>query len=90
MMYGYGLGKIPVIAYAPAFGRTTEDLLKKYNCYDLVKNGLKNMYALSARDEHTKNMIFNMTGRQVPIVCDPVLLYGGGKFTVPIKKIGKK
>ena len=90
MMYGYGLGKIPVIAYAPAFGRTTEDLLKKYNCYDLVKNGLKNMYALSARDEHTKNMIFNMTGRQVPIVCDPVLLYRGGKFTVPIKKIGKK
>lgn len=90
MMYGYGLGEIPAVAYAPAFGMTTEELLKKHNCYDLVKNGLKNMYALSARDAHTKEMIFDMTGRRVPIVSDPVFLYSGSKFIVPIKKINKK
>ena len=90
MMYGYGLGGIPASAYAPAFGRTTVELLKKYNCYDLVKNGLKNMYALSARDAHTKEMIFSMTGRRVSMVSDPVFLYNGSKFIVPIKKINKK
>ena len=90
MMYGYGLGETPAIAYAPAFGRTTEELLKRYNCYDLVKSGLENMYALSARDAHTKEMIFSMTGRQVPIVSDPVVLYNGSNFEVPIKKIKKK
>lgn len=90
MMYGYGLGNVPAIAYAPAFGRTTEELLKEYDCYDLVKKGLTNMYALSARDAHTKDMIFHMTGRRVPIVNDPVLLYNGSKFMVPIKRIKKQ
>ena len=90
MMYGYGLGKTPAIAYAPAFGRTTEELLKKYHCYDLVKKGLSSMYALSARDQHTREMIFRMTGRDVPMVSDPVLLYRGRKFYVPVRKIRKR
>ena len=90
MMYGYGLGKKPAIAYAPAFGRTTEELLKKYHCYDLVKKGLSSMYALSARDQHTREMIFHMTGRDVPLVSDPVLLYSGRKFHVPVRKIRKR
>lgn len=90
MMYGYGLGKTPAITYAPAFGRTTVEELKKYNCYELVKAGLGKMYALSARDMHTKEMIFNMTGRDVPMVSDPVLLYNGERFCVPIRKIRKK
>ena len=89
-MYGYGLGKKPAIAYAPAFGRTTEELLKKYHCYDLVKKGLSSMYALSARDQHTREMIFHMTGRDVPLVNDPVLLYSGRKFHVPVRKIRKR
>lgn len=90
MMYGYGLGRCPMIAYAPAFGRTTIELLKEYNCYDLIKKGLSNMYALSARDMHTKEMILQMTGREVPLVSDPVLLYNGKKFEVPVKKIKNK
>lgn len=89
MMYGHGLNK-PAIAYAPAFGRTTEELLKQFNCYDLVKEDLSNMYALSARDTHTRDMIYHMTGRQVPLVSDPVLLYEGHDFTVPVKPIKKK
>ena len=89
MMYGYGLNK-PAIAYAPAFGRTTEQLLKEFHCYELVKSGLEKMYALSARDRHTQKMILNMTKRNVPIVSDPVLLYDGRQFIVPIKPIKKK
>lgn len=90
MMYGYGLGDIPVIAYAPAFGRTDEELLRNFNCYELVQDGLKHMYALSARDLHTQNMIDSMTDRKVPLVCDPVILYNCGKFYTAVKPISKK
>ena len=88
MMYGHDL-KVPAIAYAPAFGRTTEDTLKEYNCYDLVCDGLSNMFRLSARDTHTKEMAEHITGRDVPLVCDPVVLYSGKSFKVPVKPIGK-
>lgn len=90
MMYGHGVGDIPVIAYAPAFGRTDEEILRKYNCYDLVQTGLKDMYALSARDLHTQQMIESITGRNVPMVCDPVILYSGKKFLTKEKQIRKK
>ena len=75
MMYGYGLGDTPAIAYAPAFGRTTEDRLKQYHCYELVRDGLTKMFSVSARDKHTQEMIRSLTGREAPLVCDPVLLY---------------
>ena len=89
MMYGNGLNGKPAIAYAPAFGRTTIELLKERNCYDIVKTGLNSMYALSARDTHTQEMVYEITGRNVPLVCDPVLLYSGKQFVsdaLPIQK----
>lgn len=89
MMYGYGL-QHPAIAYAPAFGRSTVDLLKEYDVYDLIKSGLEKMYALSARDIHTQTMIEEMTGRKVSVVCDPVLLYDGHGFSVDVKPPNKK
>lgn len=90
MMYGHGIENIPVIAYAPAFGRTDEKLLRQFDCYDLVRNGLTNMYALSARDLHTQEMIRSMTGREAPLVCDPVILYGCKNFCTEVKPIQKK
>lgn len=89
MMYGHGLGQIPAIAYAPSFGRTTEELLRQYNCYDLVRDGLRGMFSLSARDTHTQEMIRSMTGREAPLVCDPVLLYHGRSFSGKVKPIGR-
>ncbi len=89
MMFGYGLGGVPAIAYAPAFGRTTEDILKEHDCWQLVSDGLKSMFMLSARDSHTRDMIKNMAGRDVPLVCDPVLLYNGSAFEGTVKPIGK-
>ena len=80
MMYGHGIERYPKIAYAPAFGRTTEELLREYQCYELVQSGLREMEFLSARDNHTRDMIRSITGREVPIVCDPVLLYDGHGF----------
>lgn len=86
MMYGHGL-KAPAIAYAPSFGRSTEELLREYGVYELIQSGLSKMYRLSARDVHTQAMIHRMTGRNVPLVCDPVILYNGTAFDVPIKRI---
>jgi len=88
MMYGNGLNK-PAIAYAPSFGRTTIEILKKYNCYEIVQEGFKNMYALSARDAHTQEMIKEITGKEVPMVCDPVLLYSGKGFVSKVPVINK-
>lgn len=88
MMYGHGLGEVPAVAYAPAFGRTTEDTLREFGCFDLVKNGLESMFSLSARDAHTREMIMSLTGRDVPLVCDPVLLYDGD-HKAQTKRIGK-
>lgn len=90
MMYGHGLGEIPAIAYAPAFGRSTEDLLREYGCYELIRSGLSSMFSLSARDVHTQEMIRSMTGREAPLVCDPVLLYDGHGFCAPVRQIRKK
>ena len=89
LMYGHGLGEIPAIAYAPAFGRTTEETLKQFDCYDLVRDGLSKMFSLSARDTHTQEMIRSMTGREAPLVCDPVLLYDCRSFYRKAKPIGK-
>ena len=89
MMYGYGLGGVPAIAYAPAFGRATENDLREHDCWELIRDGLKSMFELSARDTHTQEMIKSMTGRDVPLVCDPVLLYDGRAFTAKVKPIGK-
>ena len=84
MMYGYGL-HAPAIAYAPSFGLSTSELLKEFKVYDLIKDGLSKMYRLSARDVHTQALIQEMTGREIPLVCDPVILYSGEAFDVPVK-----
>lgn len=88
MMYGHGL-QAPAVAYAPSFGRTTEETLREFDCYDLIASGLRDMRFVSARDAHTQQMIMSLTGRNAPLVCDPVLLYDGSDFEVDIKPIGK-
>ena len=88
MMYGLGMGEIPAVAYAPAFGRTSTELLQERGCYDKVCEGLMNMHSLSARDTHTQEMIRALTGREAPLVCDPVLLYDGRAFSGKVKPIG--
>lgn len=86
MMYGHGLMQ-PVVAYAPSFGRATEEDLHRFDCYGLIQSGLRDMYALSARDLHTQQLIRSLTGREAPLVCDPVILYRGAGLRVPVRTI---
>lgn len=80
MMYGLNLKCSKVIAYAPSFGRTTIETMKERLVFDEIKFGLVNMYKLSARDTNTKNMLEKIVDREVPIVCDPVILFDINKF----------
>ena len=89
MMYGHGLGRVPAIAYAPAFGQTTEQDLEQHKCLAVVRDGLSTMFSLSARDTNTQELIRSITGREAPLVCDPVLLYDGHSFSRPVKPIAK-
>lgn len=75
MMYGHCVNTDRVFSYAPSFGQTSIDLIEKYHCKNLIASGIKNFTEISARDENTKNMIKELTGRESTIVCDPVLLY---------------
>lgn len=88
MMYGHGLGA-PAIAYAPSFGITTEETLEAHGCTEIVRSGLASMEWLSARDSHTRDMIRALTGREAPMVCDPVLLYRGQGLAEPVRPVKK-
>lgn len=88
MMYGHDLGGVPAIAYAPSFGIATLEKLEQFGCTETVRTGLAKTRFLSARDLHTQKMVETLTGREVPLVCDPVVLYSGGYNSNP-KPIGK-
>ncbi len=90
MMYGHCVSTNKMISYAPSFGQTDIQLLEKHNAKTIVAEGLKNFVDLSSRDENTKNIIEELTGRKATMVCDPVLLYDFSKTKVNFDKIPKK
>ena len=92
MMYGHGVNTSKMISYAPAFGQTNMELLEKRNAKTLVAEGLKNFVDISARDEHTKKLIEDLTGRNVMMVCDPAILheFEGDEIKTGIKLPEKK
>ena len=59
------------IAYAPSFGMA--DIDKGVPAY--VIDGLNNLNNISVRDEKSKEIIKRLTGKEVPIVLDPTLLW---------------
>ena len=75
MMYGHGVNTNKMISYAPAFGQTNMELLEKRHAKTLVAEGLKKFVDISARDEHTKKLIEELTDRDVTMVCDPAILH---------------
>lgn len=74
-MFGHGVDAKRMVAYAPSFGQTDLAKVDHWHCRTLMESGLKNFSALSARDDSTRKMLKKLTGRNVPIVCDPALLY---------------
>lgn len=75
MMYGHGVNTDYMVAYAPSIGQTDIDRIDRFHCHRLIASGLSGFHSLSARDNHTRDVVETLTGRSVEIVCDPVLLY---------------
>jgi hypothetical protein len=63
-------GKEKRIAYAPSFGR---DAVPEYNVR-IIKKYLGGFGNISVRERHGAKIIKQLTGRDVPVVLDPVLL----------------
>ena len=80
MMFGHGITAKRIISYAPSFGQTGIERIDCFGCRELMKSGLEKFSAISVRDEGSKNVIKELTGKDVSIVCDPALLHDFGAF----------
>lgn len=73
--YGYGLNK-PIISYAPSINNASvNDFKNKKNYVD----SLKNVFAVSVRDNKSKIVIDEILDRNVDVVLDPTLLFDAPK-----------
>ncbi len=75
MMYGHGLNTKLLISYAPSFGQTDYELIKKRKCLGIISAGLKKFNSLSVRDVFSRETVFKLTSLNCDVVCDPVILY---------------
>ena len=87
MMYGHCVNTNKMISYAPSFGQTNVKTLEEKHANELVKSGLSKFIDISARDENTKKVIKELTGREAQMVCDPAILH---KFNEEEIKTGIK
>lgn len=76
MLYGVGLKSTRKLSYAGSFGPTTLEDIKRHGKETAIGRALLQMDALSVRDQNSQNIVRQLTGIDVPLVCDPVLLYG--------------
>lgn len=87
VMFGHGITSGRLIAYAPSAGQTDLVRVERFGCKELLKSGLSRFRALSARDTGTQKLLHELIGVDVPLVCDPALLYD---FQHPKKECAKK
>ena len=76
MMYSHTITTPLIFAYAPVFGQTNIEEIKKHGCYELIKSGLERFNYLSVRDFSSAQTVKEILNKDVSILCDPVLLYG--------------
>lgn len=64
------------IAYAPSFGR---DYIPKYN-RRIMRKYINGIPRVSIREEKGRELVYALTGRDVPVVLDPTLVAGKEKW----------
>lgn len=74
--YGFGIPCKNQISYAASFGPTTLDDIQNHNVDAMIAAGINQLKNVSVRDENSRVIVKQLTGREAVIVCDPVLLYG--------------
>ncbi|MBQ9860453.1 MAG: polysaccharide pyruvyl transferase family protein [Clostridia bacterium] len=80
MMYGHGITSRHVLSYAPSFGQTDVDRIRRFGCERLISSGLEGFTALSVRDAGSQAVIRHLLGKEAPLVCDPALLWDFGRI----------
>ncbi len=76
VFFGYCLPSDNVYAYAASFGPTTLMDVDRLHSRAFVKGGLDSMKYITVRDKNSAEVVEALTGKEPPIVDDPVLLYG--------------
>lgn len=74
--WGFGVPCDKILSYAASFGPTKMDDIESHHVKELVQAGIQHIDQLAVRDKNSADIIAELSGRQVEIVCDPVLLYG--------------
>lgn len=69
--FGVGIEKTPMITYAVSCGQSS----KYVKWPEEVVESVKRMKMLSVRDENSREIIHNNTGRTAEVVFDPTMLY---------------
>lgn len=85
MMYGHGLNADLLISYAPSFGQTNYELIKKRGCEQIIISGLNKFDFLSVRDEYSKQTLLRLAPFKCEVVCDPVILFDFSSTNTNIK-----
>lgn len=70
-LFGNGFHANNVISYAASFGTVKSGM----EVPEYVINGLERMKEISVRDENSKKLVLEMTGREAEIVLDPTFLW---------------
>ena len=86
MMYGHGVTARHILSYAPSFGQTDVERIRRFGCERLISSGLEAFTALSVRDAGSQAVIRHLLGKEVPLVCDPALLWHFGSFEKQLQK----
>lgn len=74
-LFGVGSKARKVISYAASFGNTTLEKLEKYKVREDVSKWLKELDAVSVRDQNSGWIVEKLTGRKPSYNLDPVLAY---------------
>lgn len=73
--FGGGVSCSKIGTYAPCFGETTYERLIDSEHKDEICELIGALSCLNARDKNTQQILERITGKQIPMTIDPVLLY---------------
>ena len=74
-LFGHESPAKRLISYAGSFGNTTIQKLKKYNLVDELSQDFARFDDISVRDENSRCIIRELTGKDPSVNVDPVLAY---------------
>lgn len=85
-LFGGGVASKNIISYAGSFGYTTIERLREYKLEQPVKSNLNHFAAISVRDNNSKEIVEELTGKTPYCHLDPVLIYDFEKEVVEPKR----